>query len=185
MTARLMRACRALAAALLVAPASAARAADQAEPALTADAAEPRKAAGDSLLFSHRAERLIEEARLGHGRTPAVAATSRGVRGPPAAAPPATIHLSAIVYHAPDDWRVWLNGQSYTPAAQPRAIEILEVTADAVRLTWRGGSEQRPRQVELQPNQSYLIASGEIIEGKLRRRLPALSSSPPAWEPRR
>jgi hypothetical protein len=49
-----------------------------------------------------------------------------------------------------------------------------------VRLTWRGGSEQRPRQVELQPNQSYLIASGEIIEGKLRRRLPALSSSPPA-----
>jgi hypothetical protein len=112
MTARLMRACRALAAALLVAPASAARAADQAEPALTADAAEPRKAAGDSLLFSHRAERLIEEARLGHGRTPAVAATSRGVRGPPAAAPPAVIHLSSIVYHAPDDWRVWLNGRA-------------------------------------------------------------------------
>ena len=184
MTARLMRACRALAAALLVAPASAARAADQAEPALTADAAEPRKAAGDSLLFSHRAERLIEEARLGHGRTPAVAATSRGMRAP-AAAPLAVIHLSAIVYHAPDDWRVWLNGQSYTPAAQPRAIEILEVTADAVRLTWRGGSEQRPRQVELQPNQSYLIASGEIIEGKLRRRLPASPSSPPAPGPSR
>jgi hypothetical protein len=99
--------------------------------------------------------------------------------------PPAIIHLSAIVYHAPDDWRVWLNGQSYTPAAQPRAIEILEVTADAVRLTWRGGSEQRPPQVELQPNPSYLIASGEIIEGKLRRRLPALPSSPPARGPSR
>ena len=182
--ARLMRACRALAVALLVAPASAAQAADQAEPAPTAAAAEPRKAAGDSLLFSHRAERLIEEDRLGHGRTPAVAATSRRMRAP-AAAPPAVIHLSAIVYHAPDDWRVWLNGQSYTPAAQPRAIEILEVTADAVRLTWRGGPEQRPPQVELQPNQSYLIASGEIVEGKRRSPLPASPSSPPARGPSR
>jgi hypothetical protein len=179
-----MRACWALAAALLVAPGSAARAADQAEPALGAGAAEPRKAAGDSLLFSNRAERLIEDARLGHGRTPEVAAASRVVPAR-AAMPPAIIHLSAIVYHAPDDWRVWLNGRSYTPAAQPRAIEILEVTADAVRLTWRGRSAQRQPLVELQPNQSYLIASGEIIEGKLRRPLPALPYSPPARGPSR
>jgi hypothetical protein len=184
MRARLMGACWALAAALLVTPASAAQPADQAEPAPAAGAAEPRKAAGDSLLFSHRAERLIEEARLGHGRTPAVAAASRLVGTRPAM-PPAIIHLSAIVYHAPDDWRVWLNGRSYTPAAQPRAIEILEVTADAVRLTWRGGPEQRPPQVELQPNQSYLIASGEIVEGKRRSPLPASPSSPPARGPSR
>ena len=184
MTARLKRASWALAAALLVAPECAARAADQAEPALTGGAAEPRKAAGDSLLFSNRAERLIEEARLGHGRTPAVAAASRVVLAA-APMPPAIIHLSAIVYHAPDDWRVWLNGQSYTPAAQPSAIEIIEVTAAAVRLTWRGGSARRPPQVELQPNQSYLVASGEIIEGKLRRRLPTLPSSLPARGPSR
>ena len=179
-----MRFCWALAAALLAAPAAAARAADQPEPAVTADAVEPRKAPGDSLLFSSRAQRLIEEARLRHGGTPRVAATARVVPTP-AATPPAIIHLSAIVYHAPDDWRVWLNGRGYTPAARPRAIEIPEVTADAVRLTWRGGAQERPRQVELQPNQSYLIASGEIIEGQLRRRLPASPSSPPARGPSR
>ena len=179
-----MRFCWALAAALLAAPAAAARAADQPEPAVTADAVEPRKAPGDSLLFSSRAQRLIEEARLRHGGTPRVAATARVVPTP-AATPPAIIHLSAIVYHAPDDWRVWLNGRRYTPAAPPGAIEILEVTADAVRLTWRDGPQQRAREVELQPNQSYLTASGEIIEGKLQRRVPQLPSSPSARAPGR
>ena len=170
-----MGACWALAAALLVAPAAA---------ALAGDAAQPRKTAEDSLLFSSHAEELIEAARLGYGTTPGSDAARRVA--PASATPlPAIIHLSAIVYHAPDDWRVWLNGQSYTPAARPRAIEILEVTADAVRLTWRGGAQERPRQVELQPNQSYLIASGEIIEGQLRRRLPASPSSLPARGPSR
>jgi hypothetical protein len=184
MRARRIRACWALPAALLVMPASAAWAADQAEPAVSADAAEPRKAPGDSLLFSNGAQRLIEAARLGHGGTAAVAAGGRVVPAP-AATPPAIIHLSAIVYHAPDDWRVWLNGRRYTPAAPPGAIEILEVTAEAVRLTWRGGPQQSARQVELQPNQSYLIASGEIIEGKLQRRVPALPSSPSVRAPGR
>ena len=162
MTPRPTRACWALAAALLVAPAAAARA---------GDAVQSRKAAGDSLLFSSHAEELIEAARLGHGATPGSEAARRVVPSP--ATTPAIIHLSAIVYHAPDDWRVWLNGQSYTPATRPRAVEIIEVTPDAVRLAWRGGAQQRPRQVKLQPNQSYLVASGEIIEGKLRPSSPS------------
>jgi hypothetical protein len=163
MTPPLTRACWALAAALLVVSAAATWA---------DDVAAPRKADGDSLLFSSHAEELIEAARLGHGATPGSEAARRVVPAP-AATPPAIIHLSAIVYHAPDDWRVWLNGQSYTPATRPRAVEIIEVTPDAVRLTWRGGAQQRPRQVKLQPNQSYLVASGEIIEGKLRPSSPS------------
>ena len=86
----------------------------------------------------------------------------------PRPAPPiGTIHLGAILYHAPADWRVWLNGQSFTPTARPGPIEILKVTADRVVLAWRRSPGSAPTRVELQPNQTYLTASGQVVEGRL------------------
>jgi hypothetical protein len=127
-------------------------------PALAGEPQAPRKTAGDSLLFSSATLALIEGARHGDRQAPDAAA-------PGAPFAPAAIHLSAIVYHAPDDWRIWLNGQSFTPAAVPGALEILAVSAGTVRLAWHGGPGPQPRRFELEPNQSYLVASGRIVEG--------------------
>jgi hypothetical protein len=122
------------------------------------------KTAQDSFLFSSAALRLLEAARAGQAPAAAVAV----VRPSPAPAA-GSLHLGAIVYHAPDDWRVWLNGQSFTPAARPGPIAIVEVTADRVVLVWRpaGG---HPTRIELRPNQTYVVASGEVVEGHLEAR---------------
>ena len=143
-----------LAAALLLAAAAGAAAAGQ--------PMAPRKTAEDSLLFSSELLALIEAARRAEHDAPAAAATI--ARAGPVAMPGA-IHLAAIVYHAPDDWRIWLNGRSYTPGAAPGALEILAVTAGAVRLAWHGDPARQPQRFELRPNQSYLVASGAIVEG--------------------
>ena len=125
--------------------------------------AEPHKAQDDSFLFSSQALGLIEAARAGEQ----LAALPLARPAPAAPAAPAdSLHLAAILYRGPDDWRIWLNGQSFTPQARPRAIEILKVTAEAVVLAWRPGPGASPTRIELRPNQSYLVASGRIVEGK-------------------
>ena len=134
---------------------------------LTAAAAAPlagaeddkaRKSAADSFLFSSEALGRIEAARA--GKAPAAAALARSS---PAAA--GLIHLSAIVYHAPDDWRVWLNGESFTPGARAGPIEILKVSADRVVLAWRPRPGAHQARIELRPNQTYVVASGRVVEG--------------------
>jgi hypothetical protein len=126
--------------------------------------AAPQKAAEDSLLFAPRSLALIEAARHGGGQPPGESAALPAARSQPSIVTP-VIHLSAIVYHAPDDWQVWLNGRRFTPGAPPSPIEIVEVTAGAVALLWRAGPGARPVRIRLQPNQSFLTASGEIVEG--------------------
>ena len=122
----------------------------------------PRKTAGDSLLFSAEALALIESARRGERAVPKAAATGTAWRP----TLPAVLHLSAIVWHAPDDWRIWLNGESFTPADAPGPVEVVRVTPDAVRLAWHADPAGPPHRFELRPNQSYLIASGRVVEGR-------------------
>ena len=132
-------------------------------PAILGSAA-PRKAAEDSLLFAPRSLALIEAARHGGGEPPGASAARPVARSQPSIATP-VIHLSAIVYHAPDDWQVWLNGRRFTPTAPAGPIEIVEVTAASVALIWRSGPGARPVRIRLQPNQSFLTANREIVEG--------------------
>jgi hypothetical protein len=160
-----MRAHGLLLALLLLTPGAAPAAGAEAVPAgAGTDDARAHKTAADSFLFSSAALRLLEAARA--GQAPAAVA----VIGPSPAPPAGSIHLGAIVYQAPDDWRVWLNGQSFTPAARPGPIAILKVTADRVVLIWRPGPGATPSRIELRPNQTYVVASGEVVEGHLERR---------------
>jgi hypothetical protein len=119
-----------------------------------------RKTAGDSFLFSSAALGRIEAARA--GAAPAELATAGRSS---ATAPAGLIHLSAIVYRAPGDWRVWLNGESFTPRARPGPIEIQEVSAERVVLAWRPHPGAHPVRVELRPNQTFVVASGAVLEG--------------------
>ncbi len=132
----------------------------EAPPAAAADAG-PHKGDDDAFLFSSQALGLIEAARAGEQL-----AAVPVVRAAPTA-PAASLHLAAIVYHGPDDWRIWLNGRSFTPRVRPPAIEILQVTVEAVVLAWRIGPGASPIRIELRPHQSYLMASGRIVEGSV------------------
>jgi hypothetical protein len=126
--------------------------------------AAPRKAAEDSLLFAPGSLALIEAARRSGGALRGASAALPVARAQPSVVTP-LIHLSAIVYHAPDDWQVWLNGRRFTPTSAPGPIEIVEVTAGAVALIWRAGPGAKPVRIRLQPNQSFLTANREIVEG--------------------
>lgn len=114
----------------------------------------------DSLLFSAEVLAAIDAARGRHG--PRAAAVTDAPRKEEARS--GVLHLSAIVRHGPDDWRVWLNGEPFTVATRRPWIEIVEVTTDAVGLIWRDGAGGE-RRLRLSPNQTYLAAEDVVVEG--------------------
>lgn len=134
---------------------------DQAMAPATAE----RKAAEDSLLFSREVQELLEAARRARGAASAVPAAAGA---PPARPEPGALHLSAIVYQGPNDWQIWLNGRRFDPGAGAGPIEIRGVQPDLVRLRWRGGTG-RAAEITLRPNQTYIVGSGEIVEGPPER----------------
>ena len=166
-----------LALAVLAAPMAMA-AEPESSPAAVAPHSEPRKRVGDSILFSRRAQDLIEAARGGM-----VAVSRKGQPSSPTASEAHQaadiLHLSAIVYHDPTDWRIWLNGRRFTPNSRADTIEIVEVGPDAVWLLWRGLDESATP-VQLRPNQSYIMASDTIVEGRVEQTLTQLQGRRPA-----
>lgn len=72
------------------------------------------------------------------------------------------IHLGAVVFYAPDDWTLWLQGEKWTPDTVRGDLGVLEVTEDSVSLTWRDENGV-DRNFTLKPNETYEIATGQII----------------------
>ncbi len=149
-----------LASALLaLAPAAAAGPDQQTAPGVSVE----RKQAQDSLLFSRRIQDLLEAARRARGA--AVSAAPADPASPLPVAGPGALHLSAILYEGPSDWQIWLNGRSFAQSGVAGAVEVLRVQRDSVRLKWRGAGARRPAEITLRPNQTYIVATGEIVEG--------------------
>ncbi|MFA4993913.1 MAG: hypothetical protein WC521_01215 [Bdellovibrionales bacterium] len=73
------------------------------------------------------------------------------------------IHLGAVVYYGPDDWTLWLQGTKWTPETEQSDLRVLEVTANDVRLLWRGENGKEAQEILLKPNQSFEIATGKVI----------------------
>ena len=89
----------------------------------------------------------------------------------PAAAPearPVVLHFSAIMYISPRIWTVWLNGQRFSPDRWPEHVEALGVERDSIELTLRVTEGAAPVTVRLRPNQTYIVATGEVVEGAPR-----------------
>lgn len=74
------------------------------------------------------------------------------------------LYLSGILYEGPDDWTVWLNGQTLRPGMQGTLYDITEVTDRYVLLTVAWGEETR--QVLLEPNQTFLPRWEGVVEGR-------------------
>jgi hypothetical protein len=131
-----------------------------------AAAARAPRAATASLLYSAQALAMIEAARAGVAMPAVADGTPVGLRRPATE----VLHLAAIVHHGEHDWRVWLNGEVWTPATRRATVEIVAVTAESVRLVWRGDRGGDARIVTLAPNQSYRTGDGVVVEGRPRAR---------------
>jgi hypothetical protein len=126
-----------------------------------------RKQPGDSLLFSRHVQDLLEAARRARGTVASTAPADPA--SPLPVAGPGALHLSAILYEGPSDWQIWLNGRSFAQSGVAGSIEVLRVQRDSVRLRWRGAGTRQPAEITLRPNQTYIVATGEIVEGPPER----------------
>lgn len=71
------------------------------------------------------------------------------------------VQLGAVFYYAPNDWVLWLQNQRWTPQTRQEGLRILEVAPDRVRLVLVDDNKE----ITLRPHQTYLVASGRIVEG--------------------
>ena len=92
---------------------------------------------------------------------------------------PATLYLSAIVYIGPETWTIWLNGVRVTPDMRIGGIDIVSVGRDAVRLKMRVLTNRPPVSVRLRPNQTFVTATREVIEGAPRSPIAGYAASSP------
>ena len=77
------------------------------------------------------------------------------------------IRLGAILYYAPHDWIIWLRGERWTPQTSRQDLSVRAVSADEVRLRWRGDGDKGAvieKEITLTPNQTYQISTGKIID---------------------
>ncbi len=75
------------------------------------------------------------------------------------------IHLGAIMYYAPNDWAVWLQGERWTPTTEHTDLHILGVEPNQVRMELSGVQFSVPQDITLRPYQTYQTATGKIVEG--------------------
>lgn len=92
---------------------------------------------------------------------------------------PATLYLSAIVYIGPKTWTIWLNGVRVTPDMRIGGIDIVSVGRDAVRFKMRVLTNRPPVSVRLRPNQTFVAATREVIEGAPRSPIAGYAASSP------
>ncbi len=76
------------------------------------------------------------------------------------------LHLSSIVYSGPQTWAIWLNGRRITPNRLPENMKAVSVDKYSVRFDYKPSRIKPAVKVRLRPNQSYLISTGKIIEGR-------------------
>lgn len=77
----------------------------------------------------------------------------------------ATLYLSSIMYSGPKDWTVWINGAPIGPDQDFQAFQVTDINPRFVELLVPL-SVQGMRPVRLEPNQTFITASGIIVEGK-------------------
>ena len=76
----------------------------------------------------------------------------------------AKLYLSTILYYGPNDWTIWVNGKPITAGQEFQAFQITDIKPSYVELTVPL-SAQGMRPVRLSPNQTYIVASGTVVEG--------------------
>ncbi|SOE00019.1 hypothetical protein [Caenispirillum bisanense] len=113
-----------------------------------------------TLMFSLK-ERVAIEAAMREG------GLDRSVGEPAAPLRPflrTPLYLSGILWSAPGDWTVWLNGRALRPGDSGLLYSIAEVDARRVVLAVAWG--ENTRLVQLEPNQTFVPSTGQVVEGR-------------------
>lgn len=143
----------------------------------------------DSLLFTGEEVERIEKAQRGEPEVEEETLAEVEPEPEPLPEPeaqvvdrpvgPGAVHLTGILYSGPDNWRIWLNGRQVTPTRRPGHVVGLSVDREAVRVRLQVSTARPPVSVRLRPNQSYIVATGEVIEGPPPPRLLAERGAAP------
>ncbi|EKV32252.1 hypothetical protein C882_3316 [Caenispirillum salinarum AK4] len=125
------------------------------------DTAPPR-----TLMFTLR-ERLTIEAALREGgliREDADDGDGTAMPAPPKPRLTQPLYLSGLLYRAPGEWTVWINGQALRPGDAGHLFSIADVDDRAVTLAVDWG--ETTRLVRLEPHQTFLPSHAAVVEGK-------------------
>lgn len=129
-------------------------------------AREPDAAFDGSLLFSSSEQQAIEEALAIRPVGQEPGAPAEGLRIP--AAKPlwsvSRLHLSALIYTAPDNWTLWFGARQVRPGSIPpflRDVRVFASYADISVLPFPGAT---PVPVRLRVNQTFLASQKRIID---------------------
>jgi|GEM_PF-1116053 hypothetical protein len=100
------------------------------------------------------------------------------------------IYLGSVIYFAPNDWVIWLNDQkiSTTTNNEQKEIYVSSIVNDRIKIRWKmnlskwkilsGKKDETtaPRvdlnsnivesEFELRPNQTFILGSNSVVEGK-------------------
>ena len=118
-----------------------------------------------SVLFSPWQHALLQEAKKGFRARRAApgeltedinAPREKGIR---------EISLGGIVYAAPEEWTVWLNGQRLTPDALPEEIIDIKVMEDFVQLKWFDSYTNLIFPVRLRAHQRFNLDTRIFLPG--------------------
>lgn len=115
----------------------------------------------DTLMFT------IDELNEIQSRTAATRQDKDDKKGSGNSIENATLYLSTIMYYGPNDWTVWVNGVPIGPGQEFQSFQITDIKPTYVELTVPL-SAQGMRPVRLSPNQTFIVASGTVIEGAWR-----------------
>ncbi len=76
------------------------------------------------------------------------------------------IRISGVVYRAPGDWVVWMNGQKVTPGnLLPQILDISVRDSSNVSLKWYDAGLKKVISITLRPQQVYDITTGILLPG--------------------
>lgn len=79
----------------------------------------------------------------------------------------ASLYLSSILYFGPSDWVIWVNGVPIEPAQDFQAFRVTDISPSSVELLVPL-SAMGMRPVRLGPNQTFLVKSGIVVEGRVQ-----------------
>lgn len=77
----------------------------------------------------------------------------------------ASLYLSSILYFSPSQWVIWVNGVPIEPQQDFQAFRVTDISASSVELLVPL-SAMGMRPVRLGPNQTFLVKSGVVVEGR-------------------
>ena len=142
----------AMAALLYLTPALAAEPKPADTPVATADARVP-----DTLMFA--TDELTDiQSRIGQAEAGAGANAMSTFEN-------ASLYLSSILYFGPNDWTIWVNGVPIEPKQDFQAFRVTDISPSSVELLVPL-SAMGMRPVRLGPNQTFLVKSGVVVEGR-------------------